>query len=337
MSGTVRARVPSNGRGSRRAPLSPFTKALIILPDTTAAIQDTKQRGLWRVVFTALGGPCEILCETDDPRLAERLGNFARGEARRIDRKYSRNQPGSVVNAIHARHGKRYRVDDETAQLLDFGAALWRLSDGAFDLTSGVLRHAWSFDQGPVRADTARVPELMKRIGWGRVGWQPSDIILPEGMELDFGGIGRDYAVDRVADWAGTQTKCPVLINFGGDLRCTGATPAGGAWQVSIESIERSGKAAKRIELHSGALATSGDAQQHFEVDGLRYGHLFDARTGWPVQGAPRAITVAAPTCRQAGSYSTLGDVPGGGRRGLPHRRRRPLLVPPLKGDAHLL
>ncbi len=293
--------------------LSPFTKAIIILPETTSAIQDTKQRGLWRSVFTALGSPCEVSCETDDPRLAERLGNFARSEARRIDRKYSRNQPGSVVNAIHARHGKRYRVDDETAGLLDFGAALWRLSDGAFDLTSGVLRFAWNFDQGPVRADPARIPELLKRIGWGRVGWQPADIILPEGMELDFGGIGKEYAVDRVADWARTQTNCPVLINFGGDLRCTGAAPASGAWQVRIESIENVGKASKRIELSSGALATSGDALGHFQIDGQRYGHLFDARTGWPVQGAPRAITVAAPTCRQAGSYSTLAMFQGEG------------------------
>ena len=260
-----------------------------------------------------MGSPCEVLCETDDPRLAKRLGNFARGEARRVDLKYSRYQPGSVVNAMHASHGKRYRVDDETARLLDFGAALWRLSEHAFDLTSGVLRYAWSFDQGQARADTSRIPELRKRIGWDRVGWQPADIILPEGMEIDFGGIAKEYAVDRVADWAASQTKCPVLINFGGDLRCVGAPPASGAWQVGIESIENFGKATKRIELKSGALATSGDARRHIEIDGKRYGHIFDARTGWPVANAPRSITVAAPTCSQAGSYSTLAMLQGEG------------------------
>ncbi len=218
-----------------------------------------------------------------------------------------------MVNAIHARHGKRYRVDDETARLLDFGAALWRLSDGAFDLTSGVLRYAWNFDQGPVCADPARIPELLKRIGWSRVSWQPADLILPDGMEIDFGGIGKEYAVDRVADWASTQSNCPVLVNFGGDLRCVGAAPASGAWQVGIESIENFGKAMKRIELTSGALATSGDARRHVEINGQRYGHIFDARTGWPVVGAPRSVTVAAPTCSQAGSYSTLAMLQGEG------------------------
>lgn len=252
-----------------------------------------------------MGSPCEVLCETRDPRLAKRLGNFARGEARRVDLKYSRYQPGSVVNQIHASHGKRFRVDDETARLLDFGAALWRLSNKSFDLTSGVLRHAWKFDQGQARADISRIPELLKRIGWDRVGWQPADIILPEGMEIDFGGIAKEYAVDRVADWAGSQTKCPVLINFCGDLRCVGAPPASGAWQVGTKT--------QRIELTSGALATSGDARRHIEIDGVRYGHIFDARTGWPVVNAPRSITVAAPTCSQAGSYSTLAMLQGEG------------------------
>jgi thiamine biosynthesis lipoprotein len=104
-----------------------------------------------------------------------------------------------------------------------------------------------------------------------------------------------------------------VLINFGGDLRCVGAPPASGAWQVGIESIENFGKATKRIELKSGALATSGDARRHIEIDGKRYGHIFDARTGWPVANAPRSITVAAPTCSQAGSYSTLAMLKGEG------------------------
>jgi FAD:protein FMN transferase len=269
--------------------------------DSSSAIEDSRQRGLWRATFTAMGGPCELLCETGDARLAKRLGEYARSEARRIDRKYSRSQPGSVVNAIHARKGKRYRVDDETAWLLDYGAALWRVSDGAFDLTSGVLRHAWSFVEGSACVDPERIPELLKRIGWDRVGWQPADIILPDGMEIDFGGIGKEYAVDRVAEWARTQTNCPVLVNFCSDLRCVGEPPADGAWRVVNESIEATGKTAKSFELRTGALASSSDRKRH----------IVDARTGWPADGAPRSITVAAPTCSQAGSYSALAMLQG--------------------------
>ena len=132
-------------------------------------------------------------------------------------------------------------------------------------------------------------------------------------MEIDFGGIGKEYAVDLVADWVAAQTESPVLVNFGGDLRCTGAPPKNGAWLVGIDSIAQSGEAARRIELKSGALATSGDAKRHIEIEGVRYGHIFDARTGWPAPGAPRSITVAAATCSQAGSYSTLAMLQGDG------------------------
>ena len=130
-------------------------------------------------------------------------------------------------------------------------------------------------------------------------------------MEIDFGGIGKEYAVDRVADWAARESPDPVLVNFGGDLRCTGAPRASGAWQVGIESLARPGQPAKRIELKSGALATSGDARRAIVLDGKRYGHILDARTGWPAPGAPRSITVAAPTCSQAGSFSTLAMLHG--------------------------
>jgi len=260
-----------------------------------------------------MGSPCELLIEGDDEALARQFASFAREEAQRIDRKFSRYRSDSVVHAINTSGGRARRVDEETARLIDYGAQLWQLSGGRFDLTSGVLRHAWQFDEGPVRADPARIPELMQRVGWQRVAWEPPTMTLPAGMEIDLGGIGKEYAVDLVADWIGVRSKTPVLVNFGGDLRCTGRPPSSGAWMVGIESIEQAGSAVRRIELKSGALATSGDAKRHIEIGGVRYGHIFDARTGWPARGAPRSITVAAATCSQAGSYSTLAMLQGEG------------------------
>jgi FAD:protein FMN transferase len=258
-----------------------------------------------------MASPCELLVETDDARVASRLADHACAEAQRIDRKFSRYRTDSVVHAIQASRGRRYAVDDETARLLDYGAALWKLSEGRFDLTSGVLRHAWNFDEGPVAAHPQRIPELRARIGWSRVRWEPPYITLPSGMEIDLGGIGKEYAVDLVADWVTGMTDVPVLINFGGDLRCTGQPPCGGAWRVGIESVQQAGAAARRVELAAGAIATSGDAKRHVEIGGLRFGHIFDARTGWPARDAPSSVTVAAATCSQAGSYSTLAMLQG--------------------------
>jgi thiamine biosynthesis lipoprotein len=260
-----------------------------------------------------MGSPCELLVETDSGALAQRLAAYARDEANRVDRKYSRYRPDSVISALNGARGKRRRVDEETARLIEYGAALWRMSEGRFDLTSGVLRQAWNFDEGPVRADPARIPALLARIGWQRVTWEPPFLTLPEGIEIDLGGIGKEYAVDRVADFAAAHTDAPVLVNFGGDLRCTGTPPTNGAWLVGIESLTRAGEAARRIELATGALATSGDTKRHVVIDGVRYGHIFDARTGWPAPDAPRSVTVAADTCSQAGSYSTLAMLRGAG------------------------
>jgi thiamine biosynthesis lipoprotein len=260
-----------------------------------------------------MASPCVVLCETEDALFARRLAAFARAEAMRIERKFNLYRTDSVVQALHESRGQRVAVDEETARLIEFGASLWRLSEGRFDLTSGVLRHAWRFDEGHCDADPTRIPALMKRIGWQHVRWEPPFITLPDGMEIDFGGIGKEYAVDRVVDWAAAESEAPVLVNFGGDLRCCGARPRGGAWKVGIESIEQFGQAARLVELQSGALATSGDARRSTVIEGVRYGHIFDARTGWPTPDTPRSITVAADTCSQAGSYSTLAMLSGAG------------------------
>jgi len=260
-----------------------------------------------------MASPCELLIETGDAALARRLLEHADAEAQRIDRKFSRYRDDSLVHAINTSGGRAVTIDEETARLIDYGEALWKLSEGRFDLTSGVLRHAWNFDEGPVRADPARIPALLERIGWHRVQWQRPVLTMPAGMEIDFGGIGKEYAVDLAADFAAAETDCAVLVNFGGDLRCTGRAPRSGAWRVGIESIEQAGEAARLVELKSGALATSGDAKRHVEIDGKRYGHIFDARTGWPTPDTPRSVTVAAATCSQAGSYSTLAMLQGAG------------------------
>jgi thiamine biosynthesis lipoprotein len=279
--------------------------------DTSSTFELTRDRRLWRIEFSAMASPCEVLCETDDLDFARSLAQYAASEARRIDEKFSRYKADSVVAKIHQSRGRSITVDEETARLLDYGEMLWRVSEGRFDLTSGILRHAWQFEEATHEPDPQRIPELMRYVGWQRLQWAKPVLTLPAGMEVDFGGIGKEYAVDRVADWAAGESRDPVLVNFGGDLRCAGAAPSSGAWHVGIESLARPGQPVKRIELTSGAIATSGDARRAIVIDGKRYGHILDARTGWPAPGAPRSATVAAPTCSQAGSFSTLAMLLG--------------------------
>jgi thiamine biosynthesis lipoprotein len=258
-----------------------------------------------------MANPCEVLCDTDAETVARDVAELAAREAWRVEAKFSRYRPDNIVHAINTACGRPLSLDAETAHLIDFGAALWRLSEGAFDLTSGVLRHAWRFEPGGSGPEPEAIAALMTRVGWQRVSWHNPELTLPDGMEIDLGGIGKEYAVDRVISLLANVGEVAVLVNFGGDLRATAPPRGAPAWHVGVESVAATGTASRVIELRSGALATSGDTRKYVEVDGRRFGHIIDARTGWPAARAPRSVTVAADTCTQAGTLATLAMLQG--------------------------
>ncbi|MEQ1806072.1 MAG: FAD:protein FMN transferase, partial [Burkholderiaceae bacterium] len=269
----------------------------------------------WRGGFTAMASPCEILVDAGSETPARKLLDMARDEALRIEHKFSRYRSDSVIGRLNAAAGQAVEVDTETAQLLDFAAQCHALSGGLFDVTSGVLRAAWRFDGGSQLPEPALVQALSQRVGWQRVRWQRPWLTLPLGMEIDLGGIGKEYAVDRVLGLLMAQGDSPVLVNFGGDLVVSGPRRDAAPWQVGIERPEAetpgATAAAGVIELTSGALATSGDARRFVLRDGKRYGHILDPRSGWPVRDAPRSVTVAAPTCSEAGVVATMAMLQG--------------------------
>jgi FAD:protein FMN transferase len=135
-------------------------------------------------------------------------------------------------------------------------------------------------------------------------------LLLPAEMELDFGGFGKEYAVDRAYDILAASCSVPFLVNFGGDLRAS-APPGHGSSQVGIERSEGDGTAAMLLDLQQGSLATSGDPHRFLLKDGVRYSHILDPHTGWPVIGAPRSVTTAASSCTEAGLWSTLALLQG--------------------------
>lgn len=251
-----------------------------------------------------------MLVSEHDRALAERIVNVAAAEAARVEAKLSRYRPGNVIDMINTAGGRTIVVDDETTRLLDYAAQLFELSEGRFDVTSGVLRRAWRFD-GSDRVPSADVIEaLLPLVGWQKVRWQAPQLTLEPGMEIDLGGIGKEYAVDRAAALVRPLSeRC--LLNFGGDLLALGPQTGGWPWRVGVESLNVPGAAAKEIELGRGALATSGDTRRFLRKDGKRYSHILDPTTGWPVEDAPRSITVAAPTCTQAGMLATLSLLRG--------------------------
>jgi thiamine biosynthesis lipoprotein len=255
-----------------------------------------------------MGSPCELLCEAGSARDAKKLTKLVAAEAWRIEEKLSRYINGNIIHQINSAAGKPVTVDAETSQLLDFAETLYSMSDAAFDITSGVLRRAWKFDGSDNVPSKSDVKALLSLVGWDKADWQAPILILPAEMQVDLGGVGKEYAVDRAVGILRSKVSTPCLVNFGGDLAVTGPPKMRKAWTVGIEPVDNS---VKLIELRHGALATSGDARRFLMKDGIRYGHVIDPRTGWPVEEAPSSITVAADTCTQAGMLSTLAMLKG--------------------------
>ena len=163
---------------------------------------------------------CEVRIAAPDDSTARRWSERAIDEVRRIETKYSRYRDDSVTTAINRAAGALpVPLDAETRALLDFAAELHRQSGGAFDLTSGVLRRAWDFKAA--RVPTAdEVAAILPLVGWQRVEWDGTQIRLPQaGMEIDFGGIGKEYAADRAATCLLDAGTVHGIVNLGGDVR----------------------------------------------------------------------------------------------------------------------
>ena len=267
--------------------------------------------GGFRLSFHAMACPCEVRVDSPDRAVAEAAGLAAEAEAKRVERKFSRYRDDSVVAQINRNSGYDVPVDPETARLLDLAARLYEMSGGKFDITSGILRRGWRFDGSDAVPSDREIMALRPYIGWKKVRWVRSTIRLRPGMEIDFGGIGKEYAVDRAVDLIRDITPAPVLINFGGDLAVSGARANGSRWRVAIEQVDQPGSYAGVLEIAAGALATSGDARRFLLKNGIRYGHILDPRSGRPVPRSPRSVTVAAATCTEAGMLATLAVLQG--------------------------
>jgi FAD:protein FMN transferase len=275
-------------------------------------IVEARGDNLLAVKFTAMASPCEVLLPSMSRHTALAIGTVAAQEAWRIEKKYSRYRDDSVTTWIHESRGATVEVDEETASLIDFARECFELSEGLFDITSGILRRAWTFDGSDRIPEAAEIERLLRLVGFHKLQWQPPRLRIPAGMEFDFGGVGKEYAVDRAYQLISAHDSTPFLVNFGGDLRAN-RPPSHGSWQVGIERPDTDRDATMMLDLEHGALATSGDSRRFLLKDGIRYGHILNPLTGWPAPGSPRSITVAASSCTEAGLLSTVALLHGAG------------------------
>ena len=272
----------------------------------TGVLTKTLQRVERR--FKAMGGPARVVIDgIADSSYAGLDELFAEVEqlVAALEQRYSRYREDSLVSLINRRAGshQRTKIDEETIALLGLAEALWETTGGLFDITSGPLRRAWDFrSKGPAR------PELIEAardlIGWEQLDWQGPYLRLPlKGMELDFGGIVKEYAVDGAAKRLRDAGVLSGMVDLAGDIAVIGDQADGYPWQISIRDPFKEGSICT-VNLTDAAIATSGSYERRIAYQGKDYGHLLDPKTGWPVLG-PASVTVIDAHCLTAGAVAT--------------------------------
>ena len=253
-----------------------------------------------------MGCPCEFRfdAETEDAHL--RAVEACLREIERFERKYSRYLPDSVTTAINRFGGpgsRPHRPGDRFPP--GVRGVCHEQSDGLFDITSGVFRHVWHRRRKTLPSQRER-ETCIARVGWDKVRRSEGSVYLPLlGMELDFGGVVKEYAADAAAVLARDAGIRHGLINLGGDICIVGPQPNGRPWPIGIVHPLHNDSAIATVTLVEGALTTSGGYERFVEIEGHRYSHLIDPRTGWPVEGLS-SVSVAADQAIVAGSIASI-------------------------------
>lgn len=269
------------------------------------------------VRFVSMGSPCEIRIMSTNKRHATKVLKLAVQEVNRLNDKYSRYQANSVISTINRSAGsdKILTLDEETSAIINYADVCFHQSDGLFDITSGVLRKAWNFKTETITTASPSqtlIDELLDLVGWQKVHYQGKEFALPKkNMEIDFGGIVKEYAADAVASLCQQQGITSGLVDLGGDIRIIGPYPEDDYWAIYIQDPKKSGTWLKELHVKHGGIATSGVYERFIEFDGKRYSHLLNPKTGWPVEDCPASLTVLAAQCIIAGSITTMAMLKG--------------------------
>ncbi len=286
--------------------------APLVLERVQKSANSTVDKGLYQLSFQAMSTPCRVSFHgLNAARAREAQAEILRWVAG-FEARYSRFLADSIISQVNDQAGRQWvEVDPETDALLSLCHEMVFLTRGAFDPASLPLIRLWNW-KAHIVPDENSIRAAQELSGWRRVQRRPGAVFLPQrGMCLDLGGIGKEYAVDRVLLLLQQMGVANALVDFGGDVRAQGAPPGKPAWHVGLEDPRQPGRCWTGVAASAHAVATSGDYLRHFTEGGRRYGHIIDPRTGFPVDNGVRAVSVIAPHCTQAGILATSAFVLG--------------------------
>ena len=245
--------------------------------------------------------------DADEARAVATLRE-ARAAVMRVDSLMSNYRDDSDVSRVNraAGSGTWVSVSSETIEVLTAALAYARESAGAFDPTIGPVVDVWGFyrERGAM-PELAALDSARALTGWHRVEIDGARVRLPRaGMRLDFGAIAKGHAVDRALQAARRAGATRLMVDLGGNIGVLGRAPDGDAWSFGLAHPRDPESPFAVMRIEGGAIATSGDYERFFMHDGVRYAHIVDPRSGWPVNGVA-SVSVWAPSGIESDGWST--------------------------------
>ncbi|MGE3802059.1 MAG: FAD:protein FMN transferase, partial [Candidatus Kapaibacterium sp.] len=262
----------------------------------------------FRASALLMGSAFEFTIVASDSLRATKLLQQSIEEIRRIEYLLSEWIDTSQTSQLNNLAGKgSLSVAPELYDLLKRSLAISRLTQGAFDVSFAGAGKLWKFD-GTQRAlpDSATVLQAVENVGFEKIQLLDSTRVFlkREGMRIGFGSIGKGYAAERVAKMLKAEGVRAGVINASGDLRAWGTRPDGSAWRVGIANPKDRSEMILWLPIKDGAVATSGNYEKFFELNGVRYAHIIDPRTGWPAQGV-KSVTIISPSAELSDALAT--------------------------------
>ena len=284
---------------------------LFILAGVPAAAQSPS---LHKRALPKMGTTVEIAVWHADPAVAKRAIHAAFKEVDRLEELLSEWIPTSDISRINAAAGAQaVAIQPATRDVLMRAIEVARVSGGAFDPTWAGLRGLWAWDRPLTIPSDAAVAAARARVGWQRLELgpveRPTARLRDTGMALGLGAIAKGYIVDQAALTLEGQGLTNYLVDGGGDVRARGRRGPD-PWRVGLRHPRQKGALIGHVDIGDEALVTSGDYERFVMLDGVRYSHILDPRTGRPARGA-MAVTVLAPDATQADALATAAFVLG--------------------------
>lgn len=230
-------------------------------------------------------------------------------ECQRYENLLSKTVEGSDVWNLNHANGERVSVSPETREILDKALTYSRLSEGAFDITIEPCVALWDFSEltTPRLPDPDALSAAAEKVDWTQVDLSDEGVLLPAGVTIDLGAIAKGYITDKIAAFLTGRGVESGYLNFGGNVLTIGSKPEGSAWNIGIQDPVgvRDQSIVGAVPVRDQAVVTSGIYERGFDLDGIRYHHILDPASGWPVQNELAGVTIVAEHAFDADALST--------------------------------